>query len=84
MQTSLHQYVLRLTLPQIWELIQQISSNEKLLLLEFLLKELQKNTTELSQKDKIRLKLLEVQSLKIFDQISDASLWQTQIRNEWQ
>lgn len=77
MQPSLNQYILRLTLPQIWELIQQISSNEKLLLLEFLLKELQGNVPNLSQKDKIRLKLLEVQSLKIFDQIPDASLWQT-------
>ena len=84
MQTLLNQYILRLTLPQIWELIQQIGTNEKLLSLEFLLKELQKSTPELSQKEKIRLKLIEVQSLKIFDQIPDASLWQTQIRNEWQ
>ena len=79
-----NEYKLRLTLPQIRELVQQISTSEKLLLLESLLKDLQSKTALLSQKEKIRLQLLEVQSLKVFDIIPDASLWQTQIRNEWQ
>lgn len=75
-------YHLRLTMPQIIDLIKQIDLGEKLFLLDFLVQEV-KQDTELSQKEKIKLQLLEVQALNIFSQIKDASEWQTQIRSEW-
>ncbi len=75
-------YHLRLTMPQIIDLIKQIDVHEKLFLLDFLVKEVKENK-ELSQKEKIKLQLLEVQTLGIFGEIKDASTWQTQIRNEW-
>ncbi len=75
-------YHLRLTMPQIIDLIKQIDVHEKLFLLDFLVKEVKENK-ELSQKEKIKLQLLEVQTLNIFGEIKDASTWQTQIRNEW-
>lgn len=75
-------YHLRLTMPQIINLIKQIDVHEKLFLLDFLMKEVKENK-ELSQKEKIKLQLLEVQTLSIFGEIKDASAWQTQIRNEW-
>ncbi|TAH21661.1 MAG: hypothetical protein EAZ08_02860 [Cytophagales bacterium] len=75
-------YHLRLTMPQIIDLIKQIDVDEKLFLLNFLVQEVKQNK-ELSQKEKIKLQLLEVQALNIFSQIKDASVWQTQIRSEW-
>ncbi|MCU0351998.1 MAG: hypothetical protein MUF43_14410 [Flavobacterium sp.] len=75
-------YHIRLTMPQIIELIQQIDVHEKLFLLDFLVKEVRDNQT-LSQKEKIKLQLLEVQALNIFSEIKDPMIWQTQIRNEW-
>jgi hypothetical protein len=75
-------YHLRLTMPQIIDLIKQIEVHEKLLLLDFLVREVKENKV-LSQKEKIKLKLLEVQTLNIFSEIADPSAWQTQIRNEW-
>ncbi len=75
-------YHLRLTMPQIIDLIKQIDVHEKLFLLDFLVKEVKENK-ELSQKEKIKLQLLEVQTLDIFGEIKDVSAWQTQIRNEW-
>ncbi len=75
-------YHLRLTMPQIVELIKQIDVHEKLFLLDFLVKEV-KDNQDLSQKEKIKLKLLEVQALTIFSEIKDPTAWQTRIRNEW-
>lgn len=69
-------------MPQIVELIKQIDVHEKLFLLDFLVKEVKENQ-DLTQKEKIKFKLLEVQALNVFSEIKDPSVWQTQIRNEW-